>query len=126
MREIKFRAWDKENKVLLPVDLIGGVIVKIPGYEWENVEDFEIMQYTGLKDKNGKEVYEGDVYLNPLGNKLQIIFSLKEASFTGKSLRTKEELPMLNFEGQLQGEVIGNIYDNPELLRRDNIAFENI
>lgn len=60
-REIKFRAWDKENKQIELVDFLGENTLHICNAEWENREDFEIMQYTGLKDKNDKEIYEDDI-----------------------------------------------------------------
>jgi len=55
-RIIKFRAWHKENKMMwIEIDLFKGNMGD------QKIEDFELMQFTGLKDKNGKEIYEGDV-----------------------------------------------------------------
>lgn len=70
MREIKFRIWDVENKEMLKVQELdfeptfyGGRIAIRP-YQYNDyfdTEDMILMQYTGLKDKNGKEIYEGDI-----------------------------------------------------------------
>ena len=71
MREIKFRMWHKNIKQMYDVGLInlqqGLIFMKnYLGYTQSSfaIEEVELMQYTGLKDKNGKEIYEGDILSN--------------------------------------------------------------
>ena len=115
-REIKFRAW--EDRRMIDWEYLQGLF---DHYEPEggsyfmflvNSPSSKLMQYTGLKDKNGVEIYEGDivknhVYVNPIivgfgnENKLGFYYSYDFAK---------------NAYGDNQWEVIGNIHQNPELL----------
>lgn len=62
MREIKFRAWEKDLKEIIPVDDINFQRRQVnTQHVWRFFEEVELMQFTGLKDKNGKEIYEGDI-----------------------------------------------------------------
>lgn len=97
MREIKFRAWDKECK-FMRYGAENSLLVCL-----NNPSDFEVMQYTGLHDKNSKEIYEGDILLYPNGEKIAVIWMGYPASFS-----PCEETNIT--------EVIGNIYENKELL----------
>ena len=120
MREIKFRAWIKSIEKMGEVLRIGDII-DTRCYSGLDKNETIIMQYTGLKDKNGKEIYEGDV--------------VSELNLYGKPIYEKVEWldSSCGFEpfsdssencgccgGGLSGknvEVIGNIYDNPELIK---------
>jgi len=109
-REIKFRAWDdKEGKMWNPVVGHDGVLMTGTGLgTWVTYPAYEdpLMQYTGLKDKNGKEIYEGDVvYVAGYGD-YNVEFPFIE-------------LYEAIFEGDI-GEIKGNIYENPELLELNN------
>lgn len=109
MRELKFRAWDKENKKMYEVELIGENVLKLAGAEWENREGFEVMQYTGLKDKNGQEIYEGDIIKYEWDGKTRIDVIVFNAPMFTPSHAMRWSL--------YEDEVIGNIYEHPHLLQ---------
>ena len=113
MREIKFRAWDKENKEMVRVDFVGERIVHIENSEWEDIGPFEIMQFTGLYDKNGKEIYEGDIFVTR-GFKTAVVEWEKEGRFLGFTIGGERRIMYIKREPKV--EVIGNLYENPELL----------
>ena len=126
-REIKFRAWDKKNKLFITNDdevkeyMIGldGKLYRmdfysgVSGYEdgnliWNELKDIILMQYTGLKDINGREIYEGDVvYVYGLGNYL--VRDIRADYDTLLNAKMENDL----------GEIIGNIYRYPELLKEE-------
>ena len=130
MRDIKFRVWDTENKEMLGVQELdfedtfygGRLSIRTDQYnDYFDIEDMILMQYTGLKDKNGKEIYEGDIikiYAEGLGGEAigKIVYDEYDLAFV---LRNEaEELSECLWYADQQIEVIGNIYDNPELLEK--------
>lgn len=116
MTKIKFRAWDKENKTMLTMsfteDLIwmsgnvGNNSLTVPFRHAFDKDKFELMQYTGLKDKNGKEIYENDIvsYMEDLSNPKVVEYG--DGYF----------YPLAAFKTDSAIEVIGNVYQNPELI----------
>ena len=140
MREIKFRAWDKKEKTMI---LFGSAETSSTSGFWGdgvdnykiqferegetngyNHDDFnesaavDLMQYTGLKDKNGVEIYEGDKISYPTKNHLRKgRVSMKDGIFGitvyARDVRD-EQIPLFKFIRKHGVEVIGNIYENQE------------
>lgn len=121
----KFRAWDKETQTMLDVSLIDFKKNVLVGEHWEfgetifiNFDDIHLMQSTGLKDKNGKEIFEKDI-LDYNGRKVIVKWHGSYASFIYEFVdelqnRTTEWQPL--YLSYYHFEVIGNIYENSKLL----------
>lgn len=125
MNNLKFRAWNKKLKLLGDVSYIDFNSKKIIYHNgfvnyYVNFEDVEIMQSTGLKDKNGVEIYEGDIIdvgtRIPFLNKIQRDEETAYLKLVPLDKRWTESY-FTNFEDKSRYEVIGNIYENKELLR---------
>lgn len=129
-REIKFRAWSKvEEEMVYGIDLTtqDGTAHPING-NWDNImsldERVELMQYTGLKDKNNVEIYEGDIFgIDNIDGGIEatgkVVFDQDFAQFTIQYTNGGwAELWQHLQENKNQArEVIGNIYENPDLLK---------
>ena len=153
MRKIKFRAWDKDEKQMYDVamiDLLNKEVVleipEVPEMARVHFNDVILLQYTGLQDKNGKEIYEGDIVkvfpleneergkievgvilwndgkegrLNPNGFYVYLLRSAWYLKETNNDYTNPESygkiipIPCCN----KFIEIIGNIYENPELLK---------
>lgn len=124
----KFRAWDSWRKRMSVVDRIyidtkGVRLYDDFGEYWRDFSDVELMQFTGLKDKNGKEIFEGDIITN--GTAIVDVKSHQTLGFytvvNGEERFFGSNTSIKDFENDVEEfssvtEIIGNIYENPELL----------
>lgn len=126
-REIKFRVWDKKNKEYRELGVYdvanGKVLVRFP-IETLLKGDYILEQYTGLKDKNGKEICEGDIITETIDDGSNKIIQMYEVYWDidtlcwsikgvkGFDYNLHDELWQTNSSR----EVIGNIHENRELL----------
>lgn len=127
MKTIKFRAWDRKNKEMVYLELKKSFVdVYLEGMKQDGSTLDERkegltpwMQFTNLLDKNGKEIYEGDILRSKMGNREFIgtmYFNQEKAQFGFDSeIETKKNIPD-HFELHSKPEIIGNIYENPDLL----------
>lgn len=131
MREIRFRIWDEDEKRFLkPIECSQLVIRPLSGRvtDGATVPNVTLMQYTGLKDKNGVEIYEGDILKFIEVNNERLLDYLtdvrwEDCSFVVKSGGKDYDTWLGAWSGDpnncyplFEIEVIGNTYENPELL----------
>ena len=127
MRKIKFRAWNSEKKTMRIHDVVvcnGKQVIPVQtsgndywDATWEECENI-LMQFTGLKDKNGVEIYEGDIVKANINN----VVSIGKVVYIDDWAMFQTEFTIGNigrYNCYEADEVIGNIYENPELLDKD-------
>lgn len=136
MREIKFRSWIAKHKLMVYSDHsdicrtgpnefeISPFVVEIPVNDPSiGTEELEWQQYIGLKDKNGKDIYEGDL-ISTYKKTKKIFWEVKFGTWiVGKDDYETDEhevygwyMEKIGEQTSIYGEVVGNIYENPELL----------
>ncbi|MFF2179388.1 YopX family protein [Lysinibacillus sp. NPDC058147] len=137
-REIKFRAWDKTYNFMSYKVLVGNVDTKDENYtahcmwvepesvdykrepgwmHFDELSDVVLMQYTGLKDKNSKEIFEGDLFKHPTGIIAEIEYAVEFAAYLAKyKLGESYRRDLLDPLIASQCDVVGNKYEHPELL----------
>ncbi|MEJ1301906.1 YopX family protein [Lactiplantibacillus plantarum] len=106
---IKFRAWDNECKIIRDYDELKGLTL-----DALDASDFKLEQFTGLKDVNGKEIYEGDILEN---RKYRSIVKFASGKFLADVVGTISRFDLI---GETHGsKVIGNVHENLELLEEE-------
>lgn len=124
MREIKFRAWDKRLNKIRPIEEINFDRMEVAfndtgkednyKFDYASFEEIKLMQYTGLEDKNGKGICEGDILkiVDSSGDDVIISVQFLYGTFVDSYFHwTLGNIKMY------KREIIGNIYENPELLK---------
>lgn len=104
MREIKFRAWNKDTKTMIDLQKITPLALNDVGQSGLFIpfeKEIPIMQYTGLKDKHGKEIFEGDILRYEVLNKTYVVEWKNDT----------HEWKLNNRNQRDKLEIIGNIYE---------------
>lgn len=139
-REIKFRAWDKVNQKMIYIshnnertEFDEGNIRTLTANEFfdltKPVTEKVIMQFTGLRDKNGKDIYEGDILRRSIGYYVVMFGEVEEDKsvpgnfeFIGFYVIRREVHGLAGFYFD---ELVGNIYENPELIEEGTKEYLN-
>lgn len=118
MREIKFRAWDSISEKLHKWYKVS----VIPLEDFLHLEHYTLEQYTGLKDKNGGKIYEGDILFNGFNAKCAVryvngMFVVDMVYKESVCSKDNDKMTFRLVSTHSVTEIIGNIHQNPELLK---------
>ena len=118
-REIKFRAWNKHHNSMEYINDL--YWFEENGIHNFNDDNYIFMQNTGLKDKNGKEIYDSDIVKVTWGSGKIVSYEVKYCESLGyhylRDIKNKEDDDIICIYDYSQMDVIGNVFDNPELLK---------
>ena len=130
MENLKFRAWDKETNLMNEVTVIDFESEEVYYHHWRyghskaiNLKDVELLQSTGLKDRNGVEIYEGDIVeelynSSPFRNITLRSIEMHRGAWVARDVKKPVLGDIAITQSILRGaKVIGNLYENEDLLK---------